>query len=75
VPFSTCLWKKKINVPIDLGNDLNWEYREPIREMDDTGFRESVETVHFHDSGADNSMNCINISPLKDVKVHHFFEG
>ena len=37
--------EEKVKVPIDLGNDLNWGYREPVREMGNTGLKESVETV------------------------------
>jgi isopenicillin N synthase-like dioxygenase len=40
--------EEKIKVPIDLGNDLNWGFREPVREMGPTGLKESVETVHLH---------------------------
>src|SRR5271156_3166476 len=38
--------EEKVKAPIDLGNDLNWGYREPVRDMGDTGLKESVETVH-----------------------------
>jgi isopenicillin N synthase-like dioxygenase len=37
--------EEKVKVPIDLGNDLNWGYREPVREMGNTGLKESVEKV------------------------------
>jgi isopenicillin N synthase-like dioxygenase len=37
--------EEKVKVPIDLGNDLNWRYREPVREMGPTGLKESVQTV------------------------------
>jgi isopenicillin N synthase-like dioxygenase len=37
--------EEKVKVPIDLGNDLNWGFREPVREMGSTGLMESVETV------------------------------
>jgi isopenicillin N synthase-like dioxygenase len=37
--------EEKVKAPIDLGNDLNWGYREPVRDMGDTGLKESVETV------------------------------
>jgi non-haem dioxygenase in morphine synthesis N-terminal len=37
--------EEKVKVPIDLGNDLNWGYREPVRMMGPTGYKESVETV------------------------------
>lgn len=37
--------EEKVKVPIDLGNDLNWGFREPVREMGPTGLKESVETV------------------------------
>jgi isopenicillin N synthase-like dioxygenase len=39
--------EEKVNVPIDLGKDLNWGFREPVREMGPTGLKESVETVHL----------------------------
>jgi non-haem dioxygenase in morphine synthesis N-terminal len=35
----------KAKVPIDLEHDLNWGYREPVRDMGNTGLKESVETV------------------------------
>lgn len=37
--------EEKVKVPIDLGNDLNWGYREPTRALGDSGWKESVETV------------------------------
>ena len=37
--------EEKVKVPIDLGNDLNWGYREPTRKLGDSGWKESVETV------------------------------
>lgn len=39
--------EEKVKVPIDLGKDLNWGFREPVREMGPTGLKESVQTVHL----------------------------
>ena len=56
--------EEKTKVPIDLGNDLNWGYREPVREMGPTGLKESVETVLRLVVGANNtSTNYIRIFP------------
>src|SRR5271170_6323882 len=56
--------EEKVKVPIDLGNDLNWGYREPVREMGPTGHKESVETVISLALDAYTSTNYIKISPL-----------
>jgi hypothetical protein len=56
--------EEKVKAPIDLGNDLNWGYREPVREMGPTGHKESVETVPSLVPNAHASMNYIKISPL-----------
>jgi isopenicillin N synthase-like dioxygenase len=56
--------EEKVKVPIDLGNDMNWGYREPVREMGPTGYKESVETVPYLLIDAHASTNSIKISPL-----------
>ena len=56
--------EEKVKVPIDLGKDLNWGYREPVREMGPTGHKESVETVTSLAIDAHASTNYIKISPL-----------
>ena len=39
--------EEKAKVHIDLANNLNWGYREPVRDMGPTGLKECVESVKF----------------------------
>jgi isopenicillin N synthase-like dioxygenase len=54
--------EEKVKVPIDLGNDLNWGYREPVRELGDSGWKESVETVRTALQGRRQQMGLILVA-------------
>jgi isopenicillin N synthase-like dioxygenase len=56
--------EEKVKAPIDLGNDLNWGYREPVRKMGNTGLKESVETVSPLQLFSEDSTSCIKIFQL-----------
>ena len=53
---------QKVKVPIDLGRDHNWGYREPTRKLGGSGWTESVETYEMHK----------NIPALKNVPLHPY---